>query len=120
MFNKILIAYDGSEYSKKALDVAIDLSLKYRAKLFIVEVVDKDIFIKAGISPFSNVLNAITEKAKKDIEEATNKARNKGVNSEGILLEGDPASMILEYVNNNDIDLIITGTRGLSTFKKYF
>ncbi|MGC8949097.1 MAG: universal stress protein [Thermoprotei archaeon] len=120
MFNKILVAYDGSDYAKRALDVAIDLALKYNAKLFIVEVADKDIFIKAGVSPFSNVLNAIVEKAKKDVEEATDIARSKGVNSEGIVLEGDPASMILEYTNTINADLIVTGTRGLSTFKKIF
>ncbi len=120
MFNKILVAYDGSDYAKRALDVAIDLALKYNAKLFIVEVADKDIFIKAGVSPFSNVLSAIVEKAKKDVEEATGMARSKGVNSEGVVLEGDPASMILEYTNTINADLIVTGTRGLSTFKKIF
>lgn len=119
MFNHIVIAYDGSSHAKRALDIAIDLASKYSSKLDIVEVVDSTVFSGAGVAPIpADVIESVYSKAKSDIEEAKKVASQKGVNAEGVVLEGDPANAILDYVSKNNADLIITGSRGLSTFKR--
>ncbi|AWR94734.1 universal stress protein [Acidianus brierleyi] len=119
MFSHIVIAYDGSSHAKRALDIAIDLASKYSSKLDIVEVVDSTVFSGAGVAPIpADVIESVYNKAKSDIEEAKKLASQKGVNAEGVVLEGDPANAILDYVSKNNADLIITGSRGLSTFKR--
>ncbi|MCI2414335.1 MAG: universal stress protein [Candidatus Aramenus sp.] len=119
MFSHILVAYDGSDNSKRALDVAIELASKYSAKLDIVEVVDSTIFAGAGIAPVpAEVIESVYNKAKGDVEEAKKQAASKGVNANGEVLEGDPAGAILDYATKNKVDLIVTGSRGLSTFKR--
>lgn len=119
MFSHIVIAYDGSSHAKRALDIAIDLASKYSSKLDIVEVVDSTVFSGAGVAPIpADVIESVYNKAKSDIEEAKKVASQKGVNAEGVVLEGDPANAILDYVSKNNADLIITGSRGLSTFKR--
>ncbi|EWG08099.1 MAG: UspA domain-containing protein [Candidatus Aramenus sulfurataquae] len=119
MFSHILVAYDGSENSKRALNVAIELASKYSAKLDVVEVVDSTIFAGAGIAPVpAEVIESVYNKAKSDVEEAKKQAASKGVNAEGVVLEGEPAGAILDYVAKNKVDLIVTGSRGLSTFKR--
>ncbi len=119
MFSHILVAYDGSDNSKRALNVAIELALKYSAKLDIVEVVDSTIFAGAGIAPVpAEVIESVYNKAKSDVEDAKKQASDKGVNAEGVVLEGDPAGAILDYATKNKVDLIVTGSRGLSTFKR--
>lgn len=35
-----------------------------------------------------------------------------------VVLKGHPAEMILEYAKNRNADLIVVGSRGLSTFKE--
>ncbi len=119
MFSHILVAYDGSDNSKRALNVAIELASKYSAKLDVVEVVDSTIFAGAGIAPVpAEVIESVYNKAKGDVEEAKKQAASKGVNAEGVVLEGEPAGAILDYATKNKVDLIVTGSRGLSTFKR--
>lgn len=119
-FKNIIVAYDGSENAKRALDVAIDLAKKYEAKLTIIEVVDTAILAGTGLSPIpAEIINEIYNKAKKDVDEAKEKAMKNGVrNVETVTVEGDPAATILDYSGKIGADLIVTGSRGLSTIKR--
>ncbi|BCU71426.1 universal stress protein [Stygiolobus caldivivus] len=120
MFKKILVAYDGSDHAIRALDVAIDLASKYGAKLDVVEVVDTAALLGMGVAPIpGEVIQQVYNKAKTDVENAKAKAQQNGVKEvEAVVLEGDPATAILEYASKNGSDLIVTGSRGLSTFKR--
>ena len=120
MFKKILVAYDGSDHAMRALDIAIDLAKKYEAKLDIVEVVDTAALLGMGVAPIpGEVIQQVYSKANNDVNQAKSKAQTQGVKDvEGVVLEGDPATAILEYAGKNGVDLIVTGSRGLSTFKR--
>jgi len=122
VFKNIILAYDGSDNAKRALDVAIDLAKKYESKLTIIEVVDTAILTGMGLAPIpSEVINQGYVKAKRDVEEAKEKALSNGVkNVETVTLEGDPATVILDYVSKSGADLIVTGSRGLSAIKRLF
>jgi nucleotide-binding universal stress UspA family protein len=41
-----------------------------------------------------------------------------GIEATSVLLRGDAATEIIEYVNQNDIDLIVVGSRGLSQMRR--
>jgi Universal stress protein UspA and related nucleotide-binding proteins len=119
MFQKIVVAYDGSPHSKRALDMAIDIAKKYGSRLYIIEVVDPAALIGLGVSPVpQTVLDQLYQKAKDDIEEARKRAA--GLETEGQVLEGDPATSILEFVDKVKADLLVSGSRGLSTLKRLF
>jgi len=120
MFKKILVAYDGSDHAIRALDIAIDIAKKYEAKLDIVEVVDTAALLGMGVAPIpGEVIQQVYNKAKNDVDSAKSKAQQQGVKEvESVVLEGDPATAILEYASKNGVDLIVTGSRGLSTFKR--
>lgn len=119
MFKRILVAYDGSQHAKKALEVAIDIAKKYGAKIYIVEVVDTATILSLSIGPVpADVIDSMRDKAKADLNDAEAKARSEGVQVETALLEGDPANAVVEYADRIGADLIITGSRGLSTIKR--
>ncbi|QGA54064.1 universal stress protein [Sulfolobus sp. E5-1-F] len=122
VFKNIIVAYDGSENAKRALDVAIDLAKKYEAKLTIIEAIDTSVLVGMGLGPVpGEVINEMYNKAKRDIEEAKAKAINSGVkNVEGVNVEGDPATVVIDYAGKTGADLIVTGSRGLSTVKRIF
>ncbi|MEM1610198.1 MAG: universal stress protein, partial [Sulfolobales archaeon] len=40
MFRRIVLGYDGSNHSKKALEVVVDLAKRYGAEIIVVTVVD--------------------------------------------------------------------------------
>ncbi|WP_338598602.1 universal stress protein [Sulfolobus tengchongensis] len=122
VFKHIILAYDGSENAKRALNVAVDLAKRYEAKLTIVEVIDTSVLVGMGLGPVpSEVINQMYDKAKRDVEEAKEKATSSGVKEvEAVNIEGDPASALLDYAGKVGADLIVTGSRGLSTVKRLF
>ena len=119
-FKKIVVAYDGSDHAKNAVRVASDLAKAFGAKLYIVEVVDTAAMLGMGLAPIpAEVINQIYDKARKDVNEGQQLAKSLGVTDvEGQVLEGDPATSIIEFASKNGADLIVTGSRGLSTFKR--
>jgi|BEDMetMinimDraft_2_1075160.scaffolds.fasta_scaffold09971_1 Universal stress protein UspA and related nucleotide-binding proteins len=120
-FKRILVAFDGSEQSKKALEVALDLSKKYDAELSIVEVIPTELLAGMGFTPIpDSVINQIFEKARKDMDYVKNLLSKEGIKFRTDILQGDPGTEIVNYSNKNNIDLIVTGSRGLSGVKKLF
>ncbi|MDT7905463.1 MAG: universal stress protein [Sulfolobales archaeon] len=120
MFKRIVAAYDGSDHAIKALNTAIELAKAFNSKLDVVEVVDTAALLGMGFAPIpSDVIAQIYNKAQNDVEQAKKKAQEAGVKDvTSQVLEGDPATSIIEYASKNGADLIVMGSRGLSTFKR--
>ncbi|MCQ4342611.1 MAG: universal stress protein [Sulfolobaceae archaeon] len=120
MFKRIVVAYDGSDHAIKALNTAIELAKAFDSKLDVVEVVDTAALLGMGFAPIpSDVIAQIYNKAQNDVEQAKKKAQEAGVKDvTSQVLEGDPATSIIEYASKNGADLIVIGSRGLSTFKR--
>jgi len=57
-------------------------------------------------------------KAEADIAEAKARAESEGIQVEPAILEGDPAVVVVEYADREGVDLIVAGSRGLSTMKR--
>ncbi|MGC9170551.1 MAG: universal stress protein [Thermoproteus sp.] len=121
MFKRILVAYDGSQHARRALEVAIDLAKKYGAKIYVAEVVDTATILGLSMGPVPpDIIDSMREKAKADLADAKAKAEAEGVQAETAMLEGDPATAIVEYADKIGADLIVTGSRGLSSIKRVF
>jgi nucleotide-binding universal stress UspA family protein len=120
VFKRIVVAYDGSDQAIKALNTAIELAKAFNSKLDVVEVVDTAALLGMGFAPIpSDVIAQIYNKAQNDVEQAKKKAQEAGVKDvTSQVLEGDPATSIIEYASKNGADLIVIGSRGLSTFKR--
>ncbi|MBO3803345.1 MAG: universal stress protein [Candidatus Brockarchaeota archaeon] len=122
MFKTILVAYDGSENAKKAFDSAIELAQKFQSKLVVVGVVEVPVLNTYGaFARTCNVIEVVKEiraKVSADIERCVGLAREKGLDADGKTLEGDPATEILRHSKEINADLIVTGCRGLSTWKQ--
>mgnify|MGYP001056364538 CR=1 FL=1 len=108
---KILVCFDGSEWSKKALQSAIDIAQKFNSHITVLSVVPKVCFLEMGIdcATVEGIFKAETEgnlnSARKIMEE-------KGVRGETLILEGAPADVIVDYAKDNKIDLIVIGSKG--------
>jgi len=120
VFKRIVVAYDGSDQAIKALNTAIELAKAFNSKLDVVEVVDTAALLGMGFAPIpSDVIAQVYNKAQNDVEQAKKKAQEAGVKDvTSQVLEGDPATSIIEYASKNGADLIVMGSRGLSTFKR--
>lgn len=122
LYRKIMIATDGSEPVKKAVDTAVEVARLSGAKLYAVYVV------ASGGYTFGHPRDIGWEKAMKEhlsaegkeataYVETVGKAAN--VEVESVLLEGSPAEEIVDFADKNDIDLIVTGTLGRTGIQKF-
>lgn len=120
LYKKILIATDGSEYTKKAVDYGVDLSKHTGAKLHAIYVVDTAAF--ASI-PMDAAWESMYELLRQEGDEATKyvaeKAEAEGVEIERLTVEGHPADELIKYAESNSIDMIILGTIGKSGLDRF-
>ncbi|MGO4887701.1 universal stress protein [Anaerobacillus sp. MEB173] len=118
-YSRILVAYDGSELSKKALEMTKKLANQdEKIEIHVVSVVTP---INAGAEfgiPYEHIrieqqkkVQELLDDVKVSLEDLPNK-------KEIVMLKGRPAEMIVDYAKNRNTDLLVIGSRGLSTFKE--
>jgi nucleotide-binding universal stress UspA family protein len=109
---EILVAYDGSSLSKKALDKAVSL-LKENDELIVLHVIPSPTLKEfAVIEPDVSIT-----KAQEIVNSAISDLKAIGVNVVGIVREGDIADEILKIGNELECDLIVVGSTGKTTEK---
>jgi nucleotide-binding universal stress UspA family protein len=129
MYKKILVALDGSEPSNHALEQAVEIATKFKAKLIMLAVVQRvmiPIFPDEGFGgvPLSAakdmaqyqdkmriVYQTVLDEAKEKINE-----EHPDLDVEAILKEGRPSGTITEYAENDGADLIVMGSRGIGGY----
>lgn len=116
MFTKILVAIDGSESAKKAFEESIYLAQKCNSKLDVVHVVSCELGGDSAIT--FELIDDLKAKAKKILNEYKVLAVKNNVSIEIMVMQGDPAKVIIELAKNKNHDLIIMGTRGKSAFNE--
>lgn len=123
MFSKILVAYDGSDLAKKALQMAIKFSQEnHDIGLEIVHVYQiPTVAIGEGVyTPSAQAAMNYLENAQKTLAEAEELVTGNVKNYNVTLKEGNFARNILEHANETECELILIGSRGLSGIKEYF
>jgi len=120
LYTKILIATDGSEYTKNAVDYGIDLAKNSGAKIITIYVVDTAAFasipMDAAWESMYELLRQEGDVAMKYVEE---KAGEEGLEVEANIIEGHPADEIIKYSEKNSISLIVLGTLGKSGLDRF-
>ena len=123
IFSRIMVAYDDSEPSKRALDLAAKIAAIFKGELIVLTVVPRvtiPIFSRDGIDSFSvaetqNMYDKMTEIFRRALEKAESEVRMRypDLKFEALLLEGRPSATIVEEAEQRDVNLIVMGSRGL-------
>ena len=119
MFTNILLPIDGSDNSYRALDAALLLSEKLGSNITVIHVMEEVPITHIGSEKMLNELLEAYKKENQDILlKCTEIANQKGLIIKTFLLQGNPASVILDYNKKEKFDLVIMGSRGLGKFKE--
>lgn len=119
-FSKVLVAYDGSELSTKALNTALSYCRENQAKLEVLHVVNFQNFVvgEAMVAFPVPLQKEIQDNAEKLIAKA--EAQMEGlVDSQAVLRQGSPGAAILDHAEENGCDLIVIGSRGFGGFRSF-
>jgi nucleotide-binding universal stress UspA family protein len=120
MYKKILIATDGSEPNKKAISYGIELAKLSEAKVYAVFVVDTASFASIPMDTGWEMMYELLQKEGTDATRLVeDDAKAFGVDVESAVIEGHPSHEIIEFAENNDIDLIVMGTLGKSGLDRF-
>ncbi len=121
-YGRILVGYDGSENSKRALRKATELAKVHGSELRIVTVEDTVGYVPSLSSMMypPNVRESLLEQGNALLKEALNSVKEAGIaNVLGSVEEGSPADMILAYASDCKADLIVLGRRGIRGIERF-
>jgi nucleotide-binding universal stress UspA family protein len=109
-----LVAVDGSETSSNAAKMAIDLSKKFGANLIALHIVPPNLRFNKEMFDIAN------QNGQKIVNEVREKAVAKGVDVQTEVISDviSITKVIVDYAEENDVNLIVLGTRGISGIKR--
>jgi nucleotide-binding universal stress UspA family protein len=109
----VLIAYDGSDYAKAAIEQAAEqLEGGRRAIVLTVWQRFRAAFVGVGIAP-AGLEDGIDEDARRVAEEGTRLAREAGFVAEPAVERGDPVwQRIVEVADERDAGIVVMGSAG--------
>ncbi len=114
---KILIPIDGSEYSERAMEKGRELAKVFDSSIVLLNVVYVPLPVYTYEGERGRNMMQLAENAQKQSEEMLKDAKeffsDMAGKVEAVSAEGDIATVIIEYVKDNDIDFIIMGSHGL-------
>ena len=112
MLKKILVATDASEYSKRALKTALELARKFNSEVELLFVMHMPVMY--DFSAYNYIVSP--EQIEEEGELALG-ATLEGIDISNVILskkkiQGDPAKVILQELEDQDFDLIVMGSHG--------
>jgi nucleotide-binding universal stress UspA family protein len=109
MFQRILIAWDGSPPAEWAFDAAADLARRYDAELVAISVAHSPAHAETSEDRRESV-DAARRYLEETFERVRDRAERSGVAVELVVIEGDdPAASILDHAHEHGFDLLVLG-----------
>ncbi len=107
--NKIVLGYDDTDGSKRALERAAQLTKAFGAELVVISVAP----IAPSVGRSAGPVDSTDPPAKhaEELAEAKEYLEGQGVSAEFTPAVGYPADTIVELANERNADLIVVGTR---------
>lgn len=111
---RILVAYDGGEPARHALDTAIGLAKQFHAEISVVSVVPYHPG-RAPIDPWDDDLVH-----QEELMEARKVLAEHGLEADLLEPIGDPARTIERIARDGGFDMVVVGSRGLGPVSRFF
>lgn len=116
---KVLIATDGSEYTKEAVSAGLHLAKILGAGVTALYVIDQTSFVSFPIdSSIVSVYSLLENEGKRAVEDVKKEGEALGLQVNTVVAEGSPTRKIVEMAA--DFDLVVIGTLGRSALSKLF
>ncbi len=123
-FRRVVVAFDGSKDSVKAVHLAASICSKFGSEIVVVHVfASPSVGLSAAsgmpLPDYSDMEEASKEVGQKVLSRGVQIASEDGVKAEGKLIEAaSVVEALVELAQKQDADLIVAGTRGMTGFKK--
>ncbi len=116
MLKNIVLAFDGSEYSNRALKYAKTFAERFEATLWLVHIFSHTSDL-LGYEDYEKFYSKRKAGGQTLLDKALQELKNTRLDVKEELQEGPEAESILNIAKNCQADLIVMGTRGHGTLK---
>lgn len=123
----ILVPYEGSALSKKALELAKDIARNFTADLTILMVIpvyypiSDSVFSGAAVTNYQEIVKTLTQQGEKELGKVVEKCRQEGTKTSYKIVHDDVSNAILKQAKKSKADMIVMGSRrltGVSSIKR--
>ena len=116
---KIVVGFDGSNYSKKAVEYIIN-NFDRNSTIYLV-------YVEEMLAPLylsnpslfidDSIIKKIREKTKKELKHQADVIKKKGFKVQYEYVEGYPPNQIINEAKKKNADIIVVGSRGMGKWK---
>lgn len=110
MYDDVLLPTDGSSAADAAVPHAIELADRYGARLHVLYVADTTEY--STVTFEDDVVDPLVDEGEQVVDEVVEKATDQNVEAVGVVMKGGAYETILQYVEDEDIDVVVMGTHG--------
>ena len=127
MIKNVLVPYEGSPLSKKALDLAKDIARNFTADLTILMVIpvyypiNDSVFAGAAVTNYQEIVKTLKQQGEKELEKVVEKCKEGGIKTSYKIVYDDVSNAILKQAKKSRTDMIVMGSRrlvGVSSIKR--
>jgi nucleotide-binding universal stress UspA family protein len=124
---KILVPVDGSENSSRAVDAAVEIAKRNLSEVIMLNVVSIPTVLVStpgGVAApsvdYGELYEYGEQEGKKLVQRLVDSAKAKGIKARGEVMRSVTSTVdeIVKHAENEKVDLIVIGTRGLGGFKR--
>jgi nucleotide-binding universal stress UspA family protein len=109
---RVLVAYDFSDYSELAFKLALVIAQEYQAELHLLHVLPPFTLNEPEISWYPLGKEGVYHKAARRLQNAVPDEVHLWCKIKNVISEGQPYREILHYAERNEIDLVCIGAQG--------
>ena len=110
VYDDVLVATDGSDGAMVAAEHGIDIAKMYGATVHALYVVDTNTYAYEDVP--RSIVGLLKESGNTALEEIAKMGQERGVEVEMPIRRGRPSRELLNYVDENDVDLVTLGAHG--------
>jgi nucleotide-binding universal stress UspA family protein len=112
MYDDILLPTDGSTATVQALDHAVAIAADQDATVHVLYVLDRRHYLAADSDAKDEIRRSLEEEGDRALDDASVRLEEEGITSRTETREGIPYRTIVEYADDEGIDLVVMGTHG--------
>ena len=114
-YQSILVAYDDSEPSKRALERAATLAEAFGSKVLVTSILA---FGHSSPKSAQSLHRSASFAADEEVRSAQAILEQRGISAETVEATGDPATAIARLAKDHGADVVVIGTRELGTVQR--
>ncbi|MFC6615018.1 universal stress protein [Halopenitus salinus] len=119
-YDDVLVPTDGSEAAEVAVEHGLAIAERTGARVHAVSVVSvRGLETNPEYTRIAELREHLTGNAKEAVDDILARAEERGIDAVGSVPNGSPGSILLEYVDEHDVDLVAMGTHGRTGLDRY-